>query len=112
MTRRNEDLEARLLEKAQLAIREMLDQKGNRHNLTMSEMEKMVGEFETHLCEIVMQELAEDSEPTSQLCPDCGGKLRSKGKRKRKVVTVRGEIEVERDYTICTICGGGYFPPR
>jgi len=45
------------------------------------------------------------------MCPTCAGKLRYKGKRKRRVVTVRGEIEVERDYYVCTACGAGYFPP-
>ena len=108
-----DDLEARLLEKARIAIRQMSDQKDGRRDLTITEMENMVGELEMGLRQSIMQELTDDSQkPNSESCLECGGKLRSKGKRKRKVVTVRGEIEVTRDYYVCTDCGAGYFPPR
>jgi YgiT-type zinc finger domain-containing protein len=108
-----DDLEARLLEKARIAIRQMLDQKDGRHDLTITEMEDMVGELEMGLRQSIMQELTDDSQKSdSEGCLECGGKLRNKGKRKRKVVTVRGEIEVTRDYYVCTDCGAGYFPPR
>jgi|APSaa5957512576_1039674.scaffolds.fasta_scaffold189253_1 YgiT-type zinc finger domain-containing protein len=113
MPETRDDLEARLLEKARIAIREMLDQKGERRDLTMTEMENMVGDLEMGLRQSIMQELADDSQKADDnLCSECGGKLRNKGKRKRKIVTVRGEIEVERNYYICTACGAGYFPPR
>ena len=103
----------RHLEKARIAIREMLDQKGERRDLTMTEMENMVGDLEMDLRQSIMQELADDSQKTDDnLSSECDGKLRNKGKRKRKIVTVRGEIEVTRNYYICTDCGAGYFPPR
>jgi uncharacterized protein with PIN domain len=113
MPESRDDLEARLLEKARIAIREMLDQKGERRDLTMTEMENIVGDLEMDLRQSIMQELADDSQKSDDnLCSECGGKLRNKGKQKRKVVTVRGEIEVERNYYNCTDCGAGYFPPR
>jgi YgiT-type zinc finger domain-containing protein len=60
----------------------------------------------------MLQELVNEAQATEgRVCPTCAGKLRHKGKRKRRVVTVRGEIEVERDYYVCTTCGTGYFPP-
>ena len=107
-----DELEAGLLEQARIAIRKLLEQKDGRRDLTMTEMEDMVGELEVELRQAVRQQLVEDSQTQDQdLCSECGGKLRNKGKRKRRVVTVRGEVEVERDYYVCTGCGAGYFPP-
>ena len=47
------------------------------------------------------------------VCPECGGELLKKGKKKRKLETREGqEIELEREYGICLKCGHGIFPPR
>ncbi len=113
MPQSQDELEARLLEQAQIAIRKLLSQKDGRRDLTMTEMEDLVGELEVELRQAVMQQLVDDSQtPEQGLCPNCGGKLHNKGKRKRKVITFRGEIEVERNYYVCRDCGEGYFPPR
>ena len=113
MTESQDELEARLLEQAQIAIRKLLAQKDGRRDLTITEMEDLVGKLEVELRQAVMQQLVEDSQSQDNgLCSKCGGKLRNKGKRKRKVITFRGEIEVERNYYVCVDCGAGYFPPR
>jgi len=45
-------------------------------------------------------------------CPSCGAKLEKKGKKKRKLQTRGGkEVELEREYAICSQCGRGIFPP-
>jgi ribosomal protein S27AE len=46
-------------------------------------------------------------------CPDCGGRLRPRGRGERAVV-VRGgeEVRLRRDYAVCPACGTGVFPPR
>lgn len=46
------------------------------------------------------------------VCPQCGVKLESKGKKKRKLKT-RGwqEVELVREYGVCPQCGRGIFPP-
>ncbi len=45
-------------------------------------------------------------------CPDCGGRLRPQGKRRRTVVTQGAqEVPLERDYALCPACGRGVFPP-
>jgi len=47
------------------------------------------------------------------VCPECGGELLKKGKKKRKLETREGrEMELEREYGICLKCGHGIFPPR
>jgi uncharacterized protein with PIN domain len=76
-------------------------------------MENLVGKFEIDLRQTVMQELVEAAHrPEVGLCESCGGKLRSKGQKARQIVTVRGEVEVLRDYYYCDRCKRGYFPPR
>jgi uncharacterized protein with PIN domain len=46
------------------------------------------------------------------VCRECGGKLQSLGRRKRKL---RGqhdaETELNRSYARCSACGAEYFPP-
>lgn len=106
------ELEAQLVTQARTAIAKLLEQKAGRRNLSLSEMENLVGELEVDLRQAVMQTLVEESQTQgSGGCPECGGKLRQKGKRRKQVVTVRGEVVVERDYYVCSVCGAGYFPP-
>jgi uncharacterized protein with PIN domain len=46
-----------------------------------------------------------------EMCPKCGGEVRKKGKKKRKLETNGGqEIEFEREYVTCQSCGHGFFP--
>ena len=46
-----------------------------------------------------------------EMCPKCGGEVKKKGKKKRKLETNGGqEIEFEREYVTCQSCGHGFFP--
>lgn len=112
MPENREDLEKRLLDQARQAISQMLAKKEGRRDLSMTEMEDLVGELEIDLRQGVLQELVEESQTQDKgLCPYCQGKLRNKGKRRKRLITLRGEVEVERDYYVCLDCGEGYFPP-
>jgi hypothetical protein len=106
-----EELENRLIEQAKQAIKNMLDEKNGRRDLSMTEMEDLVGDLETDFRQAVLQELVDESQEQAKgLCPSCQGKLRNKGKRRKRLITVRGEIEVERDYYVCLNCGAGFSP--
>jgi uncharacterized protein with PIN domain len=108
-----EDLEIRLLKQAHTAIGKLLDQKGGRQDLSLIEMEDLVGDFEVNLRQTVLQEWVNEIPAQDvRICHECGGKLRYKGQKTKRVETVRGEVEVERDYYHCAECGRGYFPPR
>jgi uncharacterized protein with PIN domain len=113
MSNQEKDLEERLLEKAKEAIRALLERKNGRQDMTLSEMEELVGVFEHQIRQQVMQEIINEYKPDEVFtCQLCGGKLHNKGKKKRHIVTVRGEVTVERDYYYCQSCQKGYFPPR
>lgn len=107
-----DDLEKRLQKRAQEALEKLLEQKAGRRDLSMSEMEDLVGAFEIEIRQSLMQEIVAEAQTSQQgLCQACGGKLRYKGKKTKHVVTVRGEVVVERDYYQCERCRTGYFPP-
>ena len=112
MPTQSDDLKKRLQERANEAIEKLLAQKGGRRDLSMDEMEDLVGDFELEVRQMTMQEMvAEAQQNQSGMCETCGGKLRYKGKKPKQVVTLRGEVTVERDYYQCETCGSGYFPP-
>jgi DNA-directed RNA polymerase subunit RPC12/RpoP len=106
------DLEKRLQKRVQDSIQKLLEQKAGRRDLSMSEMEDLVGDFEVEVRQSLMQEIVADAQADNRgLCEACGGRLRYKGKKPKQVVTLRGEVKVERDYYQCGTCGRGYFPP-
>jgi uncharacterized protein with PIN domain len=108
-----ESLEARLTTVAQAAIRQLLSEKGEQQTLSLTEMEALVGRVELRLRQDLMQALVEDApRPRLSECPQCGGAVRYKGVKAKQVVTVRGEVRVERDYYYCRACQAGFFPPR
>jgi YgiT-type zinc finger domain-containing protein len=46
-------------------------------------------------------------------CPECGGKLESRGQKTRKLKTHHNrDITLRRGYGKCPKCGAGFFPPR
>jgi hypothetical protein len=112
MPTESDELKKRLQERANEAIEKLLVQKDGRRDLSMDEMEDLVGEFELEVRQSLMQEMVADVQETAaSLCETCGGKLRYKGKKPKRIVTLRGEVRLERDYYQCETCGNGYFPP-
>ena len=112
MTEEQGELKDRLLKRAQASIDRLLKQKAGRRDLSMTEMENLVGNLEMELRQGLMQELVDEVQSQAHgLCPECSGKLRYKGKKRKLVATVRGEVEIERDYYHCAACNRGYFPP-
>jgi hypothetical protein len=44
-------------------------------------------------------------------CPECGQEMRYKGKPKRRVAHMEGEVKLERAYYYCAQCEAGLSPP-
>jgi len=53
----------------------------------------------------------EEAWVVAELCSSCGQELTRKGKRKRTVGHLEGEVPVEREYHYCDECQSGLFPP-
>jgi len=115
MASKREELEQRLLEQAQQAIRKLLDELPEVTDLTLSDMEKATGVMGQAIMQASLQHLIETHQapsPAELQCRHCRKRLSRRGKRKKRVVTLRGEVEVERVYYVCPQCGAGCFPPR
>ncbi len=108
-----ERLEQELRTKAEAAIRKLLDALPDKAEITLSDMETLTGEMGDELMQGTMQSLSESQQaaPNEVRCEQCNRPMHKRGKRKKQVVTLRGEVEVERQYYVCPCCGAGTFPP-
>lgn len=108
------ELRQRYLTQAE-AIFEAAWARGEKEGLTLSQIEETVGELKFELTGLLVESMVE-VQARRQMgpgpeCPSCGGEMYSKGKKRRRVVTSQGEIEVEREYHYCDECRRGLFPP-
>jgi len=107
------ELKAALLAQAETAIEALLAKKPSADQITLSEIEELVGEMGQQLEQATTQALLNEAQAASSQppgCPQCGGKLRYKGQRRKHVATVRGEVVLERAYYYCETCQAGLFP--
>jgi len=114
MPQTKDELEAKLVAKAQKAIRQLLAKQKPKEEITLSDMEISVGEFGEEILQEIMQELVSDASEkggASVNCPTCHKAMRSKGSKTKQMLSLRGEIKIERDYYYCEHCRRGYFPP-
>jgi len=108
-----EELKAKVLADAETVVTAMLKDGRVNGAMTLSEMEVVVGKMGDQLVQQVMQRLVEQTQEVEgeRTCGECGEKLRYKGRKKKRVVTLRGEVELERAYYVCRACGTSVFPP-
>ena len=114
MPKKHEELEKQLRAKAEEAIRKLLEKLPDKSVLTMTDIENLVGEMGHEVTQSATEVIArgEQSEPSEMICTECQVRMQKRGKRKKRVVTKRGEIDLERQYYVCPQCGEGIFPPR
>ena len=114
MTQIDEELKAQMMAQAEAAIETLLAERQKKGRLNLSDIEHLAREAGQR----VMQELTVDLVDTEAAaeedtkCPECGQKLRYKGKKARDLVTETGEVRLERGYYYCPTCRKGIFPPR
>jgi len=111
MPSKHDNLKARLLADAEAAIDKMLSDERLSEQMTLSDIEAVIGESEADFRQRALEEIIAMQKENRKTCPVCGGHLRNKGKRKKRVVTLRGESEIDRTYYACETCQKGYFPP-
>lgn len=112
MSKQKEELRAKLLAQAEASIDKLLSDERLSRQMTLSDIEAVVGASEADFRQRALEEIVAMQQESVRTCPLCGGQLRNKGKRKKRVVTLRGETEIERNYYQCETCQTGYFPPR
>ncbi|MCI0708547.1 MAG: hypothetical protein L0154_00120 [Chloroflexi bacterium] len=112
MSTAKDELKARLLAEAEASIDRMLADDRMGKQMTISEIEDVIGDLEMDFRERVLSEVMGEQESQTLSCPECGGNLRHKGRRSKQLTTWRGETELDRNYYQCETCGQGVFPPR
>ncbi len=113
MPNEREELEKQLRAKAEEAIRNLLEKLPDKSVLTMTDIENLVGEMGHEVTQSATEAIAQGglSEPSEVICKECQVQMQKRGKRKKRVVTKRGEIDLDRQYYVCPECGAGVFPP-
>jgi len=108
------ELEARLMADAKAAIAKALAERPAPAEATLADIERAARRAGQHIEQAIATALAQESAAELTVwptCPQCGQKMKHKGKRHRRIVTEAGEIEVERTYYHCAACRQGIFPP-
>jgi uncharacterized protein with PIN domain len=112
MTTDRDKLRAKLLARAEATIDELLKDERLHEKMTLREIEEIVGQSEADFRQAALEEIIALQQATATRCAVCGGRLENKGKKPKQVVSLRGEMQIERTYYQCQACGRGYFPPR
>ena len=108
---KKDELKAKLLAEAEASIEKMLSDERMSKKMTITEIEDVIGDLERDFRQRVLSEVVGEQEAKLRKCPDCGGKLRNKGKHTKRMVSLRGETDIERSYYQCEACGEQIFPP-
>jgi len=108
------ELRVRLKAEAEAAIDKLLSARKAPAEASLADIEQVARVAGQQVAVAVTAALVAESAaelPAWPTCPTCGQKLKNKGKRRRRVVTENGDVELERAYYHCADCGQGLFPP-
>jgi heterodisulfide reductase subunit A-like polyferredoxin len=107
------DLKARMMAEAEEAIDNLLAGVDEKDNLMLDDIERLVRTAGQRVMKQFTQELVETEaeEVGSNICPECGQKMRNKGRKARDLATETGEVKLERAHYYCPECRKGFFPP-
>ena len=114
MPAKDAEMKTRLMAGAEAAIDKLLARRKAPAEASLADIEQGVRAAGQQIEQTLTAELAAESAtelPPWPTCPQCGRKMKNKGKRRRRVVSETGEVELERTYYHCAACGRGIFPP-
>ena len=108
-----QELERELREQAEREIKRVLAEKKPTGENSLKDIEGMAIRAGDRFREQVLEYLAREESQAKEepVCEGCRRRMKSRGKRKRAVVTEAGEVWLERCYYVCPECGKKIFPP-
>jgi uncharacterized protein with PIN domain len=114
MPQTKDELKAKLMVEAEAAIDRLLAGASEKEELGLSDIERLARSAGQRMMERFTAGLveAETGAEQSDACPECGQKMRYKGRKRRNLVAETGEVQYERAYYYCPSCRKGFFPPR
>lgn len=112
---RRQALKDKLVQDLEGRVEAYLDWYESVEDIKFRDVEEQVLKTRKHMGVRLVQTLVEEEAAgtgKASACPVCGQKLRGKGKKEKVIVSLAGEVKVERDYYYCPHCRRGFFPPR
>jgi hypothetical protein len=114
MKKSRKEMEAALEAQSKQVIQELLDWNETHPTPDLTQIEDIVLALREKLSQAMVEQVVENQEqvqPVEVACPNCGGKMRYKGRKGKGVESRVGEIDLERGYYYCETCQQGIFPP-
>lgn len=109
------ELKERLMQQFEEQMDELLNKVDQQDELLhLTQIEDMVLKARAEISAAITQSLVDTQTVTDvpgPLCPNCQREMHYKGRKKKRVTTRSGEVEVERAYYYCRPCQQGHFPP-
>jgi hypothetical protein len=107
--------EAKLREAAEEMIEALMVWEEETEAPSLTEMEEVILALRQRMGQEMLKVVLsgqESQEPVeAPACADCGGEMRSKGGKQRKVESRVGGVALARSHYYCARCQRGIFPP-
>lgn len=107
-------MRASLLKEMEVLLDEYLDWYDGTEDLKFREIEEEILQLRkkmgAKLAEVVVEGEGK-AEGGAMHCPKCGGAMRNKGEKRKTLVSLVGEVKMNRRHYYCPQCRSGHFPP-
>ena len=117
----NEDFDAKWDELAEEVMSGMKEWRLQHPKATLRQIEQALDERLAKMRVRMLQDAAlasaaadikEAQEVERPVCPECGAKLKGRGRETRQLTTQHNQtLDLTRSYGVCPECGAGFFPP-
>ncbi len=108
------EMKASLLKEMGVLLDEYLDWYDGAEDIKFREIEEEILQLRkkmgAKLAEVVVEE-ERKAEGGATHCPECGGAMRNKGVKRKTLVSLVGEVKMNRVHYYCPQCRSGLFPP-
>ncbi|RLT37697.1 MAG: hypothetical protein DWI57_13370 [Chloroflexi bacterium] len=110
-----EEMKKELMAQAEASIDRLLEWERGHARPTLSAIETIVlevgKELEKKMAYAVIERQEEARPVPGPTCSECGKEMRKKDSQPRQVMTLVGELRIERSYYHCARCKTRIFPP-
>ena len=115
MRKTREEIEQELVSQFKKKVKEALDWQEEHPEYRLIELEAYLLEVGRELTGKLAEGIIEQKESRQPLvapeCKQCKRRMNHKGVKGKQVVTLIGDIEIERTHYWCPQCQTGFFPP-
>ena len=107
---------ARMMEKAEKLIEEVLDWEERTEKPNLTQIEETALRVRQEIGQMIAKEMIDAQEAKRPVpgpaCPKCGREMRYKDLKEVNPLTWVGKVKIERGYYHCPDCKESLFPPR